>query len=138
MGAPDSPVRHQTVTMHCPVRATSAQSLGFRAVDHWRRLSSSCTGQSGVTPDSTVPSDLCASDSVAALLRIVASAESTFGAESYCSAGSPDSPVNYSGASLHFPKSGWFNSVRPWSTRHCPVRHFSAHSIPLLHFLLSP
>jgi hypothetical protein len=30
---PDSPVRHQTITMHCPVRATSVQPLGFRAVD---------------------------------------------------------------------------------------------------------
>jgi hypothetical protein len=46
MGAPDSPVRHQTTTVHCPVRATSAQPLGFRAVDRWSRLSSCCTGQS--------------------------------------------------------------------------------------------
>jgi hypothetical protein len=47
MGALDSPVRHRTVTVHCPVRATSAQLLGFGAVDCWIRLSSSCTGQSG-------------------------------------------------------------------------------------------
>jgi hypothetical protein len=38
MGAPDSPVRHRTSTVHCPVRATSAQPLGFRAVDRWIRL----------------------------------------------------------------------------------------------------
>jgi hypothetical protein len=47
MGAPDSPVRHRTITVHCPVRATSAQPLGFGGVDRWKRLSSSCTGQSG-------------------------------------------------------------------------------------------
>jgi hypothetical protein len=57
MGAPDSPVRHWTVTVQCPVCATSAQLLGFEAVDRWRRLSSSCTGQSGATPNSSVLSD---------------------------------------------------------------------------------
>jgi hypothetical protein len=46
MGAPDSPVRHRAVTVHCPVRATSAQPLGFGAVDRWSCLSSCCTGLS--------------------------------------------------------------------------------------------
>jgi hypothetical protein len=81
MGAPDSPV-------HCPVRATSVQPLGFGAVDRWIRLSSSFTGQSG---------------------------------------GTPDSPVNYSGARLQFPESGWFKSVRPWCTGHCLVRQKPVH-----------
>jgi hypothetical protein len=40
-------VRCATATVHCPVHATSAQPLGFWAVDRCRRLSSSCTGQSG-------------------------------------------------------------------------------------------
>jgi hypothetical protein len=44
MGAPDSPVAHQTVTVHCLVRATSARPLGFGAVDHWSALSFCCTG----------------------------------------------------------------------------------------------
>jgi hypothetical protein len=44
-------------TVHCPVRATSAQPLGFGAFDHWGALSSCCTGQSGATPYSPVPSD---------------------------------------------------------------------------------
>jgi hypothetical protein len=47
MGAPDSPMRHQTFTVHCPVSATSARPLGFGAVDRWSRLSSCCIGQSG-------------------------------------------------------------------------------------------
>jgi hypothetical protein len=79
--------------VHCPVRATSAQPLGFGAVDLWRRLSSSCTGKSGATLDSPVPSDFYASNSVATLLRTVAFVESTIGARSRCSTGSPDSPV---------------------------------------------
>jgi hypothetical protein len=33
MGTPDSPVVHQTSTVHYPVRATSARPLGFGAVD---------------------------------------------------------------------------------------------------------
>jgi hypothetical protein len=36
-----------TVTVHCPVCATSAQPLEFGAVDHWDALLSCCTGQSG-------------------------------------------------------------------------------------------
>jgi hypothetical protein len=67
MDAPDSPVRHQTGTVHCPVHATSAYPLGFRAVDRWSALSSSCTRQSGATPDSPVPSDFVALTSVAIL-----------------------------------------------------------------------
>jgi hypothetical protein len=59
MGASDSPVAHQTVTVHCPVRATLARPLGFGAVDRWSALSSCCTGQSGATPDSPVTSDFC-------------------------------------------------------------------------------
>jgi hypothetical protein len=47
MGALDSPVRHRISTMHYPVHAMSAHPLGFGGVDRWRRLSSSCTGQSG-------------------------------------------------------------------------------------------
>jgi hypothetical protein len=51
MGTPDSPVVHRTVTVHWPVRATSARPLGFGAVDRWNPLSFCCTGQSGTTPD---------------------------------------------------------------------------------------
>jgi hypothetical protein len=55
MGAPDSPMRHRTDTVPCPVRRHVTQPLGFWAVDRWRRLSSCGTGQSGATPDSPVP-----------------------------------------------------------------------------------
>jgi hypothetical protein len=51
MGIPDSPVVHQTGTVHCLVRAMSARVLGFGAIDHWKPLSCSYTGQSGGTLD---------------------------------------------------------------------------------------
>src|SRR5688572_19225272 len=52
MGTSDSPVRHWTATVHCPVRATSVQLLGSGAGRPLEGLSSCCTGQSGATPDS--------------------------------------------------------------------------------------
>jgi hypothetical protein len=45
------------ITVHCLVRATSAQPLGFGAGRPLETLSSCCTRQFGVAP---VPSDLCA------------------------------------------------------------------------------
>jgi hypothetical protein len=47
MGTPDSPVMHQTVTIHYPVSATSARPLGFGAGRPLEPLSYSCTGQFG-------------------------------------------------------------------------------------------
>jgi hypothetical protein len=81
------------LTVHCPVRATSAQPLGFGAGRPLEPLSSCCTGQSGATPDSPLPSDFAALTSAAILLLTVDFAESIVGAESRCSVGSPDSPV---------------------------------------------
>jgi hypothetical protein len=66
-------------------------------------------------PDSPVPHRIvrCVLTSDLALFRTIAFAESTVGAESRCSAGSPDSLVNYSGARLQIPDSGWFGVVLP-------------------------
>jgi hypothetical protein len=55
MGAPDSPVRHWTGTVRCPVRRYINQLLGSRAGRPLEALSSSGTGQSGATTDSLVP-----------------------------------------------------------------------------------
>jgi hypothetical protein len=84
MGTPNSPVAHWTVTVHYPVRATSARRLGFGAVDRWRSLSFCCTGQSGDLW--LLRSDLCATLFIWAVDR--------WRAGSRCSAGSPDSPVH--------------------------------------------
>jgi hypothetical protein len=62
----------------------------------------------------------CASDSVAPTLRALFLCpwllQSTVALDSHCSAGTPDSPVNYSRARLLKPESGWFNPVRAWCT----------------------
>jgi hypothetical protein len=55
MGAPDSPVRHRTHTVQCPVRRHVSQPLGFGARAIIGALSSCGTGQSSATPDSPVP-----------------------------------------------------------------------------------
>jgi hypothetical protein len=59
MGAPDSPVRHRTGPVHCPVRCHVTQPLGFGSSRPLVPLSSCGTGQSGATPDTV----RCASDS---------------------------------------------------------------------------
>jgi hypothetical protein len=35
----------------------------------------------------------------------------------------PDSPVNFSGATFYFPEAGQFRAASLWSTGHCPVVH---------------
>jgi hypothetical protein len=55
MGAPDSPVRHRTGHVHCPVCCHVIQPLGFGARSTVGALSSCGTGQSGATLDSPVP-----------------------------------------------------------------------------------
>jgi hypothetical protein len=44
MGAPDSPVRHRTGPVHCPVRRYVTQPLGFGAQSTVGALSSCGTG----------------------------------------------------------------------------------------------
>jgi hypothetical protein len=100
MGAPDSPMAHRT--LHCSLSGAChiCYLLGFGAVDRWRLLSSSDTGQSGGTPDMSGDLRLlrgtvhhCLSvQSTVDVQRVVAPlAHRTV----WCT---PDSPVNYSGA----------------------------------------
>jgi hypothetical protein len=44
-------------------------------------------------------------------------------ADDRCSAGTPDSPVNYSGAAPEKPEAEEFEVDSPWCTGHCPVAH---------------
>jgi hypothetical protein len=60
MSVPDSPVCHRIGTVRCPVRHHVTQLLGFGEKLTIGALSSCGTGQSGATPDSTVPSDFAA------------------------------------------------------------------------------
>jgi hypothetical protein len=92
--APDSPMPHRTVPVHCPVRLLAdAPTL--------RELSAHCSTFAGVR---------CSRP-----LRW-----------SHCSAGAPDSPVNYSGAALLKPEGGKFRLVRPWRTVRCARPEFSS------------
>jgi hypothetical protein len=97
-----APPRHPTVRVRSEVDRWSFVSLQHRTVR-------------------------CASDSAAltlhALFLCQRLLQSTVVRVSHCSAGTPDSPVNYSGARLSFLESGWFIFVRTWCTGHCPVAH---------------
>jgi hypothetical protein len=134
MGTPDSPVVHQTVTIHCLVRATSSRPLGFGAIDRWSSLSFCSTGQSGVTLDSPVTSDFCA-----ALFT-------TFHLSSR--------PLACRGSLLRWghrtvrwiiaervhwiPESGLFDGCLSWCTGQCPVRHLASHSQSCSNFWMCP
>jgi hypothetical protein len=82
-GAPDSPVRHQTGTVPCPVHRHVTQPLGFGAESTVGALSSCGTGQSGAPLT-------CCSNFCAALLICQSR---PLRAGSRCSNGSPDSSV---------------------------------------------
>jgi hypothetical protein len=145
MGVPDSPVRHRTVIVHCPVCATSARPLGFKAVDHWRLLSFCCTRQSGATPDSLVTSDFYALTSVAALFSTVAFCRRSLAHREPLlrwltgqSDGTPTVRWIIVERTYRIPESGLFICWLAWCTGQCPVRQILAHSKSCSHFWLSP
>jgi hypothetical protein len=124
-------VRHQTVrcaTEQCPVRQPRHPTVRVLTVSTVGALSSCCTGQSGAAPNrycslSGAPSVGCfdSARTVHALCVVRRLLESTVALASRCSAGTPDSPVNYSGAALLKHECGKFRLVRPWCTGQCPV-----------------
>jgi hypothetical protein len=117
---------HRTLPVRQPrhptVRVLTVLTVG--ALTAWG------TGQSGATPDrycslSGAPSRAC-SDS-ARIVRALFSCQSIVGvdrcASGRCSTGTPDSPVNYSGACPQKPEGEEFEVDPPWCTGHCPVAH---------------
>jgi hypothetical protein len=109
MGAPNSPVRQPR---HPTVRVLTVSTVG--ALTSWG------TGQSGAAPD--MHCSLSGAPSGAALTLRELSAhcsrcrrplESTVVLLSRCSAGTPDSPVNYSGAALQKPEGEEFSLYGP-------------------------
>jgi hypothetical protein len=111
---------------HRTVRCAShiTQQLGFGSFWPLEALSSSGTRHALFTIR-------CASDFCALTLRALfftfQRSSRLFAvvrcASSRCSAGAPDSPVNYSGARPKKPEGGEFGTVRSWCTWHCPVAH---------------
>jgi hypothetical protein len=86
-GAPDSPVRHRTLS---GAPATSASRWGSTI----GALTCGASGLSGGASDRSVADDRCARSS-------------------RCSAVTPDSPVNYSGAPSDFPEGSEFSIECP-------------------------
>jgi hypothetical protein len=131
MGAPDCPVRQPR---HPTVRVRPQSTVGA--------LSSSGTGQSSAAPD--MYCSLSGAPLTAALTsaRTVAKLQASVAVDrcagSRCSAGAPDSPVNYSGAALGKPEGEEFGVVRSWCTGHCPVRQTRAPFGFFCSFLFKP
>jgi hypothetical protein len=112
MGAPDSPVRQPR---HPIEGVLTVSTVG--ALTTWG------TGQSGAAPDrhcllSGAPSGVALTlhELSAHCSRCRRPLESTVALLSRCSAGTPDSPVNYSGAALQKPEGEEFSLYGPWCT----------------------
>jgi hypothetical protein len=113
MGAPDS--------VRCASHVT--QPLGFGSFWPLEALSSSGTGQSRAAPNRhcSLSGAPLTGDSNSARTVLHCSSDlqllqATVAQSSRCSAGAPDSLVNYSGARWRKPESGWFEIVRSWCT----------------------
>jgi hypothetical protein len=151
-GAPDSPVRHRTLS---GAPATSPNRWGSTV----GALTSGATGQSGVAPDShcslsSAPSGACSDSAraVRALFTHCSLLQTTVGADSRCSAwhtgqsgATLNSPVNYSGVAPQIPEAEQFRVDSPWCTGHCPVVDWTVRctrpglpSISLAPFYLNP
>jgi hypothetical protein len=121
------------VIVRCASHVT--QPLAFGRCRSLEALSSSGTGQFGATPDRYCSLSGATLMGGSTLPRSVAhcSSESSAFAVDRCakepllrwctgqSGGTPDSPVNYSGACPEKPEGGEFGVVRSWCTGHCPV-----------------
>jgi hypothetical protein len=112
MGTPDSLVVHRTGTVHYPVCATSASPLGFGAVDRWNPLSCSRTEQSGAFRLRILTSDFALYTFAVdrwAQVTVAPLAHRTSPVHTGQVRCTPDSPVNYSGATL--------GKTRQWHVR---------------------
>jgi hypothetical protein len=110
---PDRSCSLSGVLPHHPTVRVREQSTVGAVVFMWHRTVQCHTGQVMFTVR-------CAYDSTALTLRALFLCQrllqSTVVRVSHCSAGTPDSPVNYSGVRLWKPDSGWLDSVQSWCT----------------------
>jgi hypothetical protein len=125
-GAPDSPVRHRTLS---GAPATSADRWGSTV----GALTCGSSRLSGGAPDRSCRLSgappvraLTLARSVAHLMRM----QSTVAREVAVAPlahrtvrCAPDSPVNYSGVPMEIPEGSKFSVECPWCTGHCPVVH---------------
>jgi hypothetical protein len=131
---------HRTVrcaTRYCPVCQARHPTVTVLTVANVGALTAWATGQSGVAPDSHY--SLSGASSGAALtVCALFTLQATVALGSRCSAGTPDSPVNYSGAWPQKPEDEEFEVDPPWCTEHCPVRETRVHFGFFCSFLLNP
>jgi hypothetical protein len=116
---------HRTVrcaTRHCPVHQPRHPTVRVLTVSTVGALTAWDTGQSGDAPDSHCSLSGAPSSAAITLCELSTHCsrcrrplESTVALLSRCSAGTPDSPVNYSGVTFQIPEGGKFEGVRPWS-----------------------
>jgi hypothetical protein len=104
-------VRHPR---HPTVRVLTVSTVG--ALTSWG------TRQSGAAPDRSCSLSGAPSGTALTLCELSVHCsrcrrplESTVALASRCSVGTPDSPVNYSGAAFQKPERGKFEVVRPWA-----------------------
>jgi hypothetical protein len=138
---------HRTVQCaigHCPVRQPCHPTVRVLTISTVGALTSWGTGQSGAAPDRHY--SLSGAPSGAALTLyalfpctvhfcrrplaqqpLLCMAHWTVRCYTGQSGATPDSPVNYSGATLQKPKAEEFRVYGPWCTGHCPVRQTRAH-----------
>jgi hypothetical protein len=109
MGAPDSPVRK---LCHPTIRVLMVSTVG--ALTAWG------TGQSGAAPDRHCSLSGAPSGAALTLHELSTHCSAFAGVRwsrplrwSHCSAGTPDSPVNYSGAAVQKPEGEEFGSIAP-------------------------
>jgi hypothetical protein len=124
---------HRTVrcaTGHCPVHQPRHPIVRVLTVSTVGALTSWGTRESDATPDRHCSLSGATSSAALTLRELSAHCSAFAGVRwsrplrwSRCSAGTPDSPVNYSGAALQKLEGEEFSLYSPWYTRHCPVVH---------------
>jgi hypothetical protein len=110
---------HRTVrctTGHCPVRQPRHPTVRVLMVSTIGALTSWGTGQSGAAPDRHCSLSGAPSGATLTLRKLSAHCsclQVTVALDSRCSVGTPDSPMNYSGAALEKPEGEEFESIAP-------------------------
>jgi hypothetical protein len=132
-------------TGHCPVRQPHHPTVRVLTVSIVGALAAWGTGQSGALPDRHCSLSGAPSGAALTLRELSVHCSAFAGVRwsrplrwSRCSAGTPDSPVNYSGAALQKPEGEEFSLYGPWGTGHCPVRQTRVLFGFLCSFLLNP
>jgi hypothetical protein len=122
---------------HPTVRVLTVSTVGA--------LSSCGTRQSGAAPDrycalsgAPLAAALTSARTVLHCSRCRLPLESTVALASHCSAGAPDSPVNYSGAALLKPKGGKFRVYSPGAPDTVRGTRPRLSSVSFCSFLLNP